>query len=111
MTQRFERWLIVGACVVLYVLAMGAFALITDKPMRWAVDWLIVNFGHWGAAAVIGGLPLALLGCAKWRDRHLPPVEFTPPKLPRWVRIVGNTYLVLLGIGLVIAFAAIAIAG
>lgn len=111
MTQRSERWLIVGACLVLYVLAMGAFVLITRQPVRWSVDWLIANLGYLGAGTVIAGLPLGLLAFAAWRDRHLPPVEFNPPKWPRWARYLGNAYLALLGVSLVIVFGAIIYAG
>jgi hypothetical protein len=93
MTQRSERWLIVGACVVVYAVAMGAFVLVTDQPVKGiVVGWLQSTFGA-GALAIIAAPPLAFLAWATWRDRRLPPVQFTPPKWPRWVRIVGNTYL------------------
>ena len=111
MTQRLERCLIVGSCLVLYTLAMGAFVLITDQPVRLIVHALDETVGKAWAAAIIAGLPLGLLAWTKWRDRHLPPVEFVPPKLPRWVRIVGNTYLALLGISIVVVLGAIIRAG
>jgi hypothetical protein len=111
MTQRSERWLIVGACVALYALAMGAFAFVTRNPVRFSIDWLIANFGLWGAAFAIGFPLVALWAWVAWRERDMPPVEFTPPKWPRWVRIIGNTYLALLGVGLIVAFGAMVIAG
>lgn len=110
MTQRSERWLIVGACVVLYVLAMGLLIWAIRDPVNWLGAAIFARFGGWGIFVIFA--PLAsLLAWTTWRDRHVPPVEFKPPKWPRWVRIIGSAYLALLGAGLVIGLAAMVFAG
>lgn len=107
MSERAERWLIVTACVVLYAVAMGVLAFAIQAPTQWAHQQLVAAFGPLGALLVAAVPPIALLAWAAWRDRHLPPVDYTPPRWPRWVRVIGNTYLAVLGIGLVVAFTVI----
>lgn len=111
MTQRSERWLIVGICIVLYVLAMGAFVWLTNPFLDWLQLRLIAAFGSGGALLAIFAPLIALCAWATWRERHLPPTGFKQPQWPRWVRVAGNLYLgaiafcVVVGMGTFIAVA------
>jgi hypothetical protein len=111
MTQRSERWLTVGACVVLYAIAMALVVWAIREPTRWIVSTLDDTLGPYWSWLVIVLPVLALLAFATLRERKLPPVEFTPPRGPRWARYLGNAYLALLGISVVIVIGAIFRAG
>lgn len=109
MTERRQVWLIVGACLVVYAVVMFGFSAAIREPVKWGVDWLISMLGQGGTGILFGAVWIA---GAAWlvltgRD-YVPPPR---PQLPRWVRLIGNTYLLLLGAGLVVAFAGIVIAG
>jgi hypothetical protein len=111
MTQRSERWLIVGACVVVYAISMGLLSWAIREPTAWIVESLNGTLGpYWSWLAIVSPV-FIVLGFATWRDRHIPPVEYTPPKGPRWVGVIGNAYLALLGISVVVVIAAIVRAG
>lgn len=111
MTQRSERWLIVGACVVVYALAMALVVWAVREPSRLIVSTLDDAVGPYWSWLIIVFPVLALLTFATLRERNLPPVEFTPPKGPRWPRYIGNAYLALMGIGVVIVLGAVIRAG
>ena len=109
MTQRSERWLIVGACVVLYALAMGFVTWAIRGPTAWLIDTLNARVGTGWAAVILAIPPLAAGLWAMWPDAdYTPPV---PPEGPLWARVIGNAYLVVLGLSLVVVFAAIFRAG
>lgn len=111
MSERAERWLMVTACVVLYAVAMGVLAFAIQAPVKATVDYLLATVGPWGTAAAIAVPPIAMVGIGLWTGRNLPPVHYTPPKWPRWVRIVGNTYLALLGARLLTVFVMMVLGG
>lgn len=109
MSERTERWLIVGACLLLYGVAMVAFSWGSAPVVKAAGSWLIASFGERVALAIVLLPPLAAGVWAIWPDPTY--VQPPPPKLPRWVRLIGNAYLILLGLGLAAAFAAMIAVG
>lgn len=111
MTQRSERWLIVGGCITVYALAMALVAWAIREPVHVLSDWLGATFGRgWGLA--IAAIPPAAAGVwAMWPDPNYKPPLSANAKGPRWARYLGNAYLALLGISIVVVLGAIIRAG
>lgn len=108
---RSERWIYVGVCVVLYALAMALLTWAIREPTRWIVDGLIASVGNGWMLALVCFPGLAAFVWAMWPDPSYTPAPSANARGPRWARYLGNAYLALLGIGLVIVFGAIIYAG
>jgi hypothetical protein len=109
MTERRQVWLIVAACLVLYAAIMVGFSAAIREPVKWGIDWLVSMLGLGGTGILFGAVWVAGVAWLVFTNRdYVPPPR---PQLPRWLHLIGHAYLLLLGVGLAIVFAVIAIRG
>lgn len=100
--------------MVLYSAIMFGLAWVLWQVLPGFINWADETLGMWAVRGLIVLLILGAYSVAYFAGRRSsdgPAVEFTPPPWPRWVRIIGNSYFVLLGVGFLIVVVASAIAG